>query len=103
MHFCKRTVNSPNGYFVNKIVKPEAITNLNNVQKVSIYNEGLVRWAGAYGMVEYSDEKLSASLQGSVSKQYYKRRDYMLYTPENQETEWYNKTGYIVKGVPTII
>ena len=54
-------------------------------------------------MVEYSDEKLSASLQGSVSKQYYKRRDYMLYTPENQETEWYNKTGYIVKGVPTII
>lgn len=98
MHFCKRTVNSPNGYFVNKIVKPEAITNLNNVQKVSIYNEGLVRWAGAYGMVEYSDEKLSASLQGSVSKQYYKRRDYMLYTPENQETKWYNKTGYIVKG-----
>ncbi|MCL1033760.1 TonB-dependent receptor [Elizabethkingia anophelis] len=96
--FVKRTVNSPNGYFVNKIVKPEAITNLNNVQKVSIYNEGLVRWAGAYGMVEYSDEKLSASLQGSVSKQYYKRRDYMLYTPENQETEWYNKTGYIVKG-----
>ncbi|WP_072052624.1 TonB-dependent receptor [Elizabethkingia anophelis] len=96
--FVKRTVNSPNGYFVNKIVKPEAITNLNNVQKVSIYNEGLVRWAGAYGMVEYSDEKLSASLQGSVSKQYYKRRDYMLYTPENQETKWYNKTGYIVKG-----
>ncbi|MDV3953039.1 TonB-dependent receptor [Elizabethkingia anophelis] len=96
--FVKKTVNSPNGYFVNKIVKPEAITNLNNVQKVSIYNEGLVRWAGAYGMVEYSDEKLSASLQGSVSKQYYKRRDYMLYTPENQETEWYNKTGYIVKG-----
>ncbi|MCT3923624.1 TonB-dependent receptor plug domain-containing protein [Elizabethkingia anophelis] len=96
--FVKRTVNSPNGYFVNKIVKPEAITNLNNVQKVSIYNEGLVRWAGAYGMVEYSDEKLSASLQGSVSKQYYKRRDYMLYTPENHETEWYNKTGYIVKG-----
>ncbi|WP_260256338.1 TonB-dependent receptor [Elizabethkingia miricola] len=96
--FVKSTVNSPNGYFINKIVKPEAITNLNNVQKVSIYNEGLVRWAGAYGMVEYSDEKLSASLQGSVSKQYYKRRDYMLYTPENQETKWYNKTGYIVKG-----
>ena len=85
MHFCKRTVNSPNGYFVNKIVKPEAITNLNNVQKVSIYNEGLVRWAGAYGMVEYSDEKLSASLQGSVSKQYYKRRDYMLYTRKTRK------------------
>ena len=96
--FVPKTVNSPNGYYINKIVKPEAITNLNNVQKVSIYNEGLVRWAGAYGMVEYSDEKLSASLQGSVSKQYYKRRDYMLYTPESQETKWYNKTGYIVKG-----
>ncbi|WP_278553291.1 TonB-dependent receptor [Elizabethkingia bruuniana] len=96
--FVPKTVNSPNGYYINKIVKPEAITNLNNVQKVSIYNEGLVRWAGAYGMVEYSDEKLSASLQGSVSKQYYKRRDYMLYTSENQETKWYNKTGYIVKG-----
>jgi hypothetical protein len=42
----------------------------------------LVKWAGVYGMVEYSSEKLSASVQGSVSEQYYKRRDYMLYTPE---------------------
>lgn len=96
--FVKSTVNAPNGYYIDKVVKPEPIIKLNNVQKVSIYNEGLVKWAGVYGMVEYSNEKLSASLQGSVSKQYYKRRDYMLYTPENQETKWYNKTGYIVKG-----
>jgi hypothetical protein len=42
-------------------------------------------------MVEYSSEKLSASVQGSVSEQYYKRRDYMLYTPGNQETNGITK------------
>lgn len=96
--FVKSTVNAPNGYYVDRTVKPEPLTKTGDTQKVSIHNEGLVKWAGVYGMVEYSSEKLSASVQASVSEQYYKRRDYMLYTPGNQETKWYHKTGYIVKG-----
>ncbi|RTZ46704.1 TonB-dependent receptor [Chryseobacterium arthrosphaerae] len=96
--FVPGTANAPKGYYIDRTVKPEPLTKVNNAQKVSIYNEGLVKWAGVYGMVEYSSEKLSASVQGSVSEQYYKRRDYMLYTPGNQETKWYHKTGYIVKG-----
>ncbi|MDR6457812.1 outer membrane receptor protein involved in Fe transport [Chryseobacterium vietnamense] len=96
--FVPSTANAPKGYYINQTVKPEPLTKLKDAQKVSIHNEGLVKWAGLYGMVEYSSEKLSASVQGSVSEQYYKRRDYMLYTPGNQETKWYHKTGYIVKG-----
>jgi len=96
--FVSSTANAPKGYYINNTVKPEPLTKLKDAQKVSVHNEGLVKWAGVYGMVEYSSEKLSASVQGSVSEQYYKRRDYMLYTPGNQETKWYHKTGYIVKG-----
>ncbi|PTT32022.1 TonB-dependent receptor, partial [Chryseobacterium sp. HMWF028] len=64
--YVPNTANAPKGYYINQTVKPEPLTKLKDAQKVSIHNEGLVKWAGIYGMIEYSSEKLSASVQGSV-------------------------------------
>jgi hypothetical protein len=91
------SLNYPSGFIIDKTVKPEPFTKLKNNQKVSYDNDGLVKWGGLYGQVEYSNEKLSAFLQGSVSQQSYKRVDRFLYTPGNQETDWHTKTGYILK------
>lgn len=91
------SLNYPSGFIIDKTVKPEPFTKLKNNQKVSYDNDGLVKWGGLYGQVEYSNEKLSTFLQGSVSQQSYKRVDRFLYTPGNQETDWHTKTGYILK------
>lgn len=92
-----KSLNYPDGFVVNNTVNPQPLTKFKNNQKVSYDNDGLVKWGGLYGQVEYSNEKLSAFLQGSVSQQSYKRVDRFLYTPENQETDWNTKTGYILK------
>ena len=78
------SLNYPSGFIIDKTVKPEPFTKLKNNQKVSYDNDGLVKWGGLYGQVEYSNEKLSTFLQGSVSQQSYKRVDRFLYTPGNQ-------------------
>ncbi|QIY84362.1 TonB-dependent receptor [Chryseobacterium sp. NEB161] len=92
-----KSLNYPSGFVIDQAVKPEPITKLKDNQKVSYDNDGLVKWGGIYGQVEYSNEKLSAFLQGSVSQQSYKRVDRFAYAPGNQETDWHTKTGYILK------
>ncbi len=69
-----------------------------NEEKIVYYNDGIVNWLGGFGQLEYSNDNLSAFVQGSVSNQSFQRVDYFLYAPELQETEKVDLTGYNVKG-----
>ncbi|NAS12571.1 TonB-dependent receptor [Poritiphilus flavus] len=68
--------------------------------KIDYYNDGLVRWGGVFGQLEYSDGTVSAFLQGGLSSQGFKRIDYFNYLDSDpaQETDWENILGGNIKG-----
>lgn len=67
--------------------------------KIHYNNDGLVRWGGLFGQVEYSTEKgLSVFASGSVSNTSYKRIDYFNYGPDSNSTDWFNYLGYNFKA-----
>ncbi|MBW8362336.1 MAG: TonB-dependent receptor [Kaistella sp.] len=61
-------------------------------------NDGLVKWLGGFGQVEYTNDALSAFVQGSISNQNFQRIDYMLYAPDQQKSEKVDLVGFNVKG-----
>lgn len=65
--------------------------------KIDYYNDGLVKWGGLFGQLEYSNNKISAFVSASVSNQSFKRIDYFLYTPDEQESDWESFMGGTVK------
>jgi hypothetical protein len=69
-------------------------------QKINYNNDGLVRWYGAFTQLEYTTEKLTAFIQGSVSQQGFRRDDYFKYltTDPLYSTDYENLTGGNVKG-----
>ncbi len=69
-------------------------------EKLDYYNDGLVRWAGAFGQLEYSNGVVSAFIQGGLSQQGFKRIDYFNYLDSDpaQETDWENILGGNIKG-----
>jgi outer membrane receptor protein involved in Fe transport len=67
-------------------------------QKIDYYNEGKVRWLGAFTQLEYKKDKISAFVQGAISQQGFKRVEHFLETPGNEETDWENIIGGNVKG-----
>lgn len=82
----------------------------NNPNVINYWNDGVVSWAGLFGQLEYSTEKLSVfgTLTGNL--QGFKRIDYFNYaeddTPSNdanddgeyRETDWQNFFGGVVKA-----
>jgi hypothetical protein len=66
--------------------------------KIDYYNDGLVKWIGVFGQMEYSVGPLSAFVSASYSNQSFKRIDYFLYTPDEQESDWEAFSGGTVKG-----
>ncbi len=75
-------------------------TNIKNQEKIEYNNNGYVRWLGAFTQLEYSSEKLSAFIQGSVSQQGFKREDTFLYLESNPlyKTDYKNLIGGNIKG-----
>lgn len=80
-------------------------TNVNNPNnramtgdKISYYNDGVVLWEGGFLQGEYTDGTLSAFVSLSASNTSYKRIDYFLYEPGNQETDFQNFFGFQTKG-----
>tara|TARA_R110002167_G_scaffold13570_20_gene56284 strand:+ start:265 stop:2994 length:2730 start_codon:yes stop_codon:yes gene_type:complete len=69
-------------------------------EKLDYYNDGLVRWLGAFGQVEYKNEVISTFVQAGVSQQGFKRIDYFTYLDSDplRETDWENILGGNVKG-----
>lgn len=80
------------------------------INVLNYWNDGLVTWAGAFGQIEYHNEKLSAFLTLTGNQQGFKRIDYFNYkaddTPDNDynddgehiESDWQNFLGGVVKG-----
>lgn len=68
--------------------------------QIDYNNDGLVKWVGAFGQLEYSKDKLSAFVSGSVSNQGFKRIDYFLYEDDDpqQESDWQNFLGGTAKA-----
>jgi len=69
-------------------------------QKINYYNEGHVKWYGAFGQLEYNKEALSAFVQASVSMQGFKRVDFFNYldSDSNQTSKEVNILGGNIKG-----
>ena len=74
----------------NKNIGNRIITSTHNIQvpwnpfnkisaeHIAYDNDGEVLWGGVFGQVEYSNDKLSAFLQGAISEQGYQRIDHFL-------------------------
>ena len=74
--------------------------NIDDEEKIDYYNLGFVKWLGAFGQLEYTNDKISAFIQGSISSQGFKREDPFTYldSDSQQTTKWVNKTGGNIKG-----
>lgn len=74
--------------------------NIDDETKIDYYNDGKVNWLGAFGQLEYKNDKISAFFQGGVSNQGFKRIDYFNYldSDSEQETDWVNIVGGNIKG-----
>lgn len=66
--------------------------------KIDYYNDGLVKWGGLFGQLEYSQGDLSAFIAGSFSNQSFRRVDYFLYEPAEQESDWESFAGGTAKA-----
>lgn len=66
--------------------------------KIDYYNDGLVKWGGLFGQLEYSSGNVSAFIAASASRQSFKRIDYFLYEPAEQGSDWESFVGGTVKA-----
>jgi len=71
-----------------------------NPNILAYHNDGLVSWAGLFGQLEYSQDRLSAFFALSGSNQGFKRVDYFNYLESDpaRESDWQNFLGGTVKG-----
>lgn len=71
-----------------------------NQPKLGFNNDGLVRWYGAFTQLEYSNDNLTAFVQGAVSQQGFRRDDYFKYSSSSDlsSTAYENILGGNVKG-----
>jgi len=74
--------NLPNGYIVKRGQKPQPSINpfvkavRDKSQIVGRNYDGEILWGGIFGQAEYSDEKVSTFIQGSLSEQGFQRYDH---------------------------
>ncbi len=100
-YFDNKDINNPNRSiteFVEASPSWNPFQNITNQQKIEYYNDGKVRWAGVFGQIEYSKNKITTFLQGALSSQGYKRVEYFKQPPATQSTSWKNMTGGDIKG-----
>lgn len=69
-------------------------------QKINYWNDGKVRWFGAFGQLEYVKDGVSLFVQAGISQQGFKRIDYFNYLDSDpaRETGWENILGGNIKG-----
>lgn len=68
--------------------------------KINYHNDGLVRWFGVFGQLEYTGESVTAFVQAAASQQGFKRIDYFNYLASDpaRESSWQNIIGGNIKG-----
>lgn len=92
--------------FLNETYEPTAgnalnvFSSIDDEEKIDYYNIGYVRWLGAFGQLEYKNDKVSAFVQGSFSNQGFQREDLFNYLDSDpeQKTDWVNQAGGNIKG-----
>ena len=96
-------INNPTR-FLNETYEPTISNTLNvfksikDEEKIDYNNDGLVRWQGVFGQLEYVKDNISAFVQGSISNQGFKRVEYFNEPVGNQETDWENILGGNIKA-----
>jgi outer membrane receptor protein involved in Fe transport len=94
-------------YTADNLIQANTITSSMNASKhaqINYSNDGLVKWIGAFGQLEYVGARVSAFVQGAFSNQNFQRIDYFyptLDTVTNQlveESEIQNSLGGNIKG-----
>jgi len=67
--------------------------------KIAYDNKGLVSYMGAFGQLEYSEDKLSAFIATTLSNTWYGKIDYYNYVnPDDQKSETVTAFGFNVKA-----
>lgn len=91
-------VNTIGTFVSNGISKnPLKVQQMQNAQKLNRNFDANVRWAGLFGQLEYSDEYISAFVQGSVSNQYYQRYEFFEVPSSEASTGWSSIMGGNIK------
>jgi outer membrane receptor protein involved in Fe transport len=77
-----------------------AWSNSDNVEKIGFHNDSNVNWFGAFTQMEYSNDNLTAFIQGAVSNQGFQRIDSFIYktTDPLSKSSFENILGGNVKG-----
>lgn len=95
-----RNLNS--GVFVTQTIDASPFKNTGiDGTKIDYYNTVNVNWEGFNGVIEYKDKasgNFSAVLQGGVSNQSYKKKDFFDQAPEDTVSDTANNLGGYVKG-----
>ncbi len=73
---------------------------IDDEEKIDYHNDGLVRWSGLFGQIEYSPGAVTGFIQGAISNQGFKRVDYFNYLDSDplQTTDRVNILGGNIKG-----
>ncbi len=91
----------PNGRTVTATFEANPWSALSNYaaleERIHYANDETIRYGGVYGQVEYTNEKLSAFVQGAVSNQSHVRIELRNELPENENSEKVTNGGYNVK------
>jgi len=68
--------------------------------KIDYYNIGYVNYAGIFGQLEYTKEKISTFVQFAASNQGFRREDFFNYLDSDPEqlSDWVNILGGNIKG-----
>jgi len=85
-------------YSVSPSLNPFAPSSVN--EKIGYDYDGGVNWTGAFTQLEYSNDKLTAFVQGAISQQGFKKTDRFTYLAANplSETSFENILGGNVKA-----
>ena len=95
------------GQFITEEKEAKAIADLKNDAKLNYNNDGVVKWIGFFGQLEYNEGPLSAFVSSSISNQGFRRVDYFNYLDGDdteadgdpkQETDFENFLGGNIKG-----
>ncbi|WP_128331853.1 TonB-dependent receptor [Apibacter sp. HY039] len=72
--------------------------NVSKGQRIGYDYDETIQYIGGFGQLEYSNNFISAFIQGSVSEQSHSRKDRFNYVPGDQKSRTVSNTGYNVKG-----
>ncbi len=105
-YFTNRDINIA-GQFITDEKEAKALADLSDDAKLNYHNDGVVKWLGFFGQLEYDKGPLAAFVSTSISNQGFKRIDYFNYLDGDdteadgnpkQETDFENFLGGNIKG-----